>query len=341
MLQDIQRIVIESWQGLGTFAASGARILGIVLAAFVAIAVAQRGIRAMRVRIAARLDDGESVKRAETLGRVIRYLASVVIAVVAAMLVLAEIGVSVAPILGAAGVVGLAVGFGAQSLVKDYFTGFFLLLENQIRQGDVVKLGEHAGLVEEVTLRFVQLRDYDGNVHFVPNGTISTVVNMSRGYAQAVVDVGVGYGEDLDRVMGVMREVAGQMRSDSQLSAQILADFELAGVDRWADSAVIIRGRFRVAPLQQWNVRREYLRRLKHAFDENGIEIPFPQMTLHSPTLRGSGAPKPASQNAAEDRLGADRERGDREHAQLANPHIPASPTGRSPSSKPPTSSPT
>ena len=108
---------------------------------------------------------------------------------------------SVAPILGAAGVVGLAVGFGAQSLVKDYFTGFFLLLENQIRQGDVVKLGDHAGLVEEVTLRYVQLRDYDGNVHFVPNGTISTVVNMSRGHAQAVVDIGVGYSEDLDGAM--------------------------------------------------------------------------------------------------------------------------------------------
>ena len=109
-----------------------------------------------------------------------------------------------APILGAAGVVGLAVGFGAQTLVRDYFTGFFLLLENQIRQGDVVKLGEHAGLVEEVTLRYVQLRDYDGHVHFVPNGQITTVVNMSRGYAQSVVDVGVAYRENVDDVMAVM-----------------------------------------------------------------------------------------------------------------------------------------
>ncbi len=133
------------------------------------------------------MDDREAVKRAETLGRVFRYLVAVVVSLMAGMLVLSEIGVSAAPILGAAGVVGLGVGFGAQSLVKDFFTGFFLLLQNQIRQGDVVKLGEHAGCVEEVTLRYVQLRDYDGNVHFVPNGTITTAVNMARGHESKCV----------------------------------------------------------------------------------------------------------------------------------------------------------
>jgi small-conductance mechanosensitive channel len=277
---------IGAWQGLGGVAASGARIVGIVLAAWIAVAIAQRSIRALRIRISTRFDDHEARKRAETLGRVFRYIAAVVISLVAGMLVLSELGVSVAPILGAAGVVGLAVGFGAQSLVKDFFTGFFLLLENQIRQGDVVKLGEHAGLVEEVTLRYVQLRDYDGNVHFVPNGTISSVVNMSRGFAQAVVDIGVGYGEDLDRVMDVMREVGRQMRADPAHAERILDDLELAGVERWADSAVVIRGRFRVAPLQQWTVRRDYLRRLKRAFDEYGIEIPFPQLKIHQPAPR-------------------------------------------------------
>jgi small conductance mechanosensitive channel len=206
-----------------------------------------------------------------------------------------SMAVSVAPILGAAGVVGLAVGFGAQSLVKDYFNGFFLLLENQIRQGDVVRLGEHAGLVEDVTLRFVRLRDYDGNVHFVPNGQIVTVVNMSRGFAQAVVDIGVAYREDLDRVMRVMREVAAELRADAQFKARILDDFDLAGVDKWGDSAVIVRGRFRVAPLEQWNVRREYLRRLKAAFDAQGIQIPFPQMMLHAgPSLHGARSDEPA-----------------------------------------------
>lgn len=168
-------------------------------------------------------------------------------------------------------------------IVKDYFTGFFLLLENQIRQGDVVRLGEHGGLVEEITLRYVRLRDYDGNVHFVPNGQIAAVVNMSRGHAQAVIDVGVAYREDLDRVMQVMREVAERLREDAEYGHRILDPFELAGVERWDDSAIILRGRFRVAPLEQWAVRREYLRRLKVAFDVNGIEIPFPQLAVHGP----------------------------------------------------------
>ncbi len=280
----------SSWREMGAFAVTSVRILGILLAAFVAIAVAQRGIRLLRTRLAARLDDREAVKRAETLGRVFRYLAAVVISVIAGILVLSELGVSVAPILGAAGVVGLAVGFGAQSLVKDYFTGFFLLLENQIRQGDVVKLGDHAGLVEDLTLRYVRLRDYDGNVHYVPNGSIVTVVNMSRGYAQSVVDIGVGYGENVDRVMEVMREVAGQLRADPAFAPRILDDLEMAGVDQWADSSVVIRARFRVAPLEQWTVRREFLRRLKHAFDEKGIEIPFPQLRIHVPAAAAAAA---------------------------------------------------
>ncbi len=269
--------------GAGTWAMTIARILAIVLAAWVITSILQGLIRRFRERIALRMDDAEAVKRAATLGRVCRYLVAVIMSLVAGVLVLSEIGISVAPILGAAGVVGLAVGFGAQSLVKDYFTGFFLLLENQVRQGDVVKLGEHSGLVEEVTLRYVRLRDYDGRVHFVPNGQIGAVVNFSRGHAQAVVDVGVAYRENLDRVMAVMLEVATALREDAAYSDRILDKFELAGVERWDDSAVVLRGRFRVAPLAQWDVRREYLRRLKAAFDHHGIEIPFPQLSLHTP----------------------------------------------------------
>jgi len=283
MQNEFVQSAVAIWQGLGGMAVSGARMVMILIGAWVAIAVAQRGIGALRRRISSRLDDREAVKRAETLGRVFRYIVAVVISLIAGMLLLAELGVSVAPILGAAGVVGLAVGFGAQSLVKDYFTGFFLLLENQIRQGDVIKVGEHAGLVEEVTLRFVQLRDYDGNVHFVPNGTISTVINMSRGFANAVVDISVGYGEDLVRVMDVMREVGAELRADPIHANRVLGDLEIAGVDRWADSAVVIRARFRVLPLEQWTVKRDYLLRLKQAFDRHGIEIPFPQVRIHTP----------------------------------------------------------
>lgn len=279
------------WSQMGSAATTGLRITLILIGAWVLIGVLQRLIRGMRMRIASRLDDREAAKRAETLGRVFRYLVAVVVSLIAGMLVLDQLGVSVAPILGAAGVVGLAVGFGAQSLVKDYFTGFFLLLENQIRQGDVVKLGDHAGLVEEVTLRYVQLRDYDGNVHYVPNGEITTVVNMSRGFSQAVMDIGVAYREDVDEVMAVMRRVGQQMRADEAFGPRIIDELEIAGVDNWADSAVIIRCRFRTMPLEQWGVRREYLKRLKAAFDAEGIEIPFPHVTVYAGQDRAGKAP--------------------------------------------------
>lgn len=272
---------LDIWADFGGLVSSSLRILVILAAAWAAILISQRTIRALRIRISSRMDDRESVKRAETLGRVFRYMAAVTISLMAGMLVLSEMGVSVAPILGAAGVVGLAIGFGAQSLVKDFFNGFFLLLENQIRQGDVVRLGEHAGMVEEITLRYVQLRDYDGNVHFVPNGNISSVVNMSRGHAQSVVDIGVGYGEDLERIMQVMRDVAAAMRAEPAYGGRILDDLEIAGVERWGDSSVVLRARFRVAPLEQWTVRRDYLLRLYKAFAAHGIEIPFPQLTVH------------------------------------------------------------
>jgi len=275
--------LLEAGDGWSHFTMTALRIVAIVAVAWTIVAVGQGTVRRLRMRIASRLDDREAVQRAETLGRVVRYLIAVVVSAIALMLVLGEVGISVAPILGAAGVAGLAIGFGAQSLVKDYFTGFFLLLENQIRQGDVVKLGEHGGLVEEVTLRYVRLRDYDGNVHFVPNGQIGSVVNMSRGFAQAVIDVSVAYATDLDAAMVVMRDVAAEMRADPAFASRILDDLEIAGVDQWADSAMVIRARFRVKPLEQWGVRREYLRRLKAAFDRSEIEFPLPQLKVHLP----------------------------------------------------------
>jgi len=267
------------------------RIALIVLVAWIAIGLLQRAIRLFRERIAARLGDREAVKRAETLGRVFRYTVAVVISLVAGMMVLSELGISLAPILGAAGVAGVAIGFGAQSLVKDFFSGFFILFEDQIRKGDVISAAGHAGLVEEITLRHTRLRDYDGNVHYVPNGLIDSVVNMSRGYAQAVMDIGVAYREDTDQVYKVMRETARQLRADESFGARILDDLEIAGVDKWDDSAVVIRCRFKVVALEQWGVRREYLTRLKKAFDAAGIEIPFPHLTVYAGQDRAGNAP--------------------------------------------------
>ena len=229
----------------------------------------------------------DELTRVATLERVFRYTATIVIFIVAGSLILDAIGISIAPILATAGVAGLAIGFGAQSLIKDYFTGFFLLLEDQIRQGDIVEIAGKAGAVEEVTLRYVRLRDGDGYVHFVPNGEIKLVTNRSRGFSRAVIDVGVAYAVDVEQALGVMREVGKALRADPQWSARIADDIEVLGVERLADSAVVLRCQLRVMPPnEQFNVKREFQKRLKKAFDERGIEIPFPQLTVHVPTQK-------------------------------------------------------
>ncbi|MDO9032804.1 MAG: mechanosensitive ion channel family protein [Hydrogenophaga sp.] len=290
--ENLLDIVARLWASTGPAAATALRITVIVTVAWILIGVLQRAIRSFRIRVASRMEDRESAKRAETLGRVFRYLVAVVVTLVAGMLVLGEMGISVAPILGAAGVVGLAVGFGAQSLVKDYFTGFFLLLENQISTGDIVQLtSQHAGLVEEVTLRYVRLRDYDGRVHYVPNGQISSVINLTRSFSFAVLDVGVAYRENVDDVMAVMHEVARELRADKAFAEHILEDLEMAGVDQWGDSAVMIKCRFKVVAMRQWLVKREYLRRLKNAFDARGIEIPYPHLTVYAGQDKQGHAP--------------------------------------------------
>ncbi|MBU0750617.1 MAG: mechanosensitive ion channel family protein [Gammaproteobacteria bacterium] len=270
---------------------SGLRIVLIGALAWAAVAFSHKLIRTFRIYISRNLEDGEEVKRIATLGRVFRYTASVLITLITGTLILGELGISVAPILGAAGVVGVAVGFGAQSLIKDYFNGFFLLLENQMRQGDVVEAGGKAGVVEEITLRYTRMRDYDGNVHFVPNGSITTVTNMTRGFAHAVVDVGVAYREDIDAALEIMRRTGAELRADPAIGPKILEDVEIVGVEKWADSAVVLRCRFKVAPIEQWTVRRQYLRRLKLAFDAAGIEIPFPHLTVYPGQLKDGSSP--------------------------------------------------
>lgn len=273
------------------FAVQALRIGVILLLAWAAQALAARLIRAFR-EVMRRRTGGEELARIETLARVIRNAAAVVIVLVAGMLVLGELGISVAPILATAGVAGVAIGFGAQSLIKDYFNGVFLLLDDQLRQGDVVEIAGKGGLVEEVTLRFVRLRDFDGHVHYVPNGEIKVVTNRTRGFAQAVIEVGIAYREDPDDAFAAMREVAEAMRAEPDWARRIAEPLEVIGVERWADSAVILRARLKVVPpLEQWSVRREFLRRLKRAFDERGIEIPFPHLTLYAGQAKDGSAP--------------------------------------------------
>ncbi|ODU13350.1 MAG: mechanosensitive ion channel protein MscS [Thiobacillus sp. SCN 64-35] len=267
------------------------RIGVILVIAWTILGLSRKLIPMLRKQLQKHTDDPEQHKRLETLGRVFRYIAAVVIALITVMLALSELGISITPILASAGIVGLAVGFGAQSLVKDYFSGLFMLLENQIHQGDVVEVAGLSGLVEEVTLRHIRLRDYEGSVHFIPNGTVTTVTNRSRSYAYALVDIGVAYRENIEAVFDVIREVAAEMRADKTLGPLILDELDLAGVDAWADSAVTIRFRIKVQPLQQWTVKRAFLLRLKKEFDRLGIEIPFPHLTLYPGQARDGSAP--------------------------------------------------
>ena len=267
------------------------RVIVILTLAWLLMVLSNKLIRVFRNYMNTRSNSAEGNKRIETLARVFRHISTVAISLVAGMLALSEMGISIAPILGAAGVVGIAVGFGAQSLIKDYFNGFFLLLENQIRQGDVIEVSGKSGLVEDITLRYVCLRDYEGSVHYIPNGLITTVTNKSRGYAYAVIDVSIAYRESIDEVCDVMREVASQLRASESFGAKILDDIEIAGVQDWASSAVTLRCRFKTVALEQWGVRREFLRRLKYAFDAHGIEIPYPHLTLYAGQDKQGNAP--------------------------------------------------
>ena len=250
--------------------------------------LARRLIRTFRKYMERRVSGPDELPRITTVSRVLRYTATVVVVLVAGMLILSQLGISIAPILATAGVAGVAIGFGAQSLIKDYLSGFFLLIEDQIREGDVVEVAGKAGLVEEMTLRYVRLRDGDGYVHFVPNGEIKLVSNRTRGFARAVIDVGVGYGVDIDQALGVMREVGRAMRGHEQWKGRVPDDIEVLGVEKLDNSAVVLRVQLRVVPaIERDNVKREYLKRIKEAFAARGIEIPFPQLTLHSSPPKG------------------------------------------------------
>ena len=263
---------------------ASSHILIILILSWLLLVISRKLLRTFRTYITSRTHDIGTIKRAETLGQVFGNVTTVIITLITGMLILSEMGISIAPILAAAGVVGVAVGFGAQSLIKDYFTGFFLLLEDQIRHGESVEVGGKKGVVEEVTLRHVKLRDSDGTVHFIPNGTISTVSNQSRDYSCALIDVGVAYRENLDEVYELLRKIGAEMRNDPLQQEKIVEAMEIVGVENLADSAVIIRCRFKAQPLEHVNVRREFLNRVKNAFDQAGIEIPYPHMTIHQAT---------------------------------------------------------
>jgi small-conductance mechanosensitive channel len=271
---------------------SGLKIFLILILTLVAI----KAIQIVLDRVFGRLfkiaeDDIEIKKRSDTLKSVSRNLLNITIVVVALLMILPELGVKIGPILAAAGVVGVAVGFGAQQLVRDLINGFFILLDDQIRVGDVVQIADKGGLVENVNLRMVTLRDLAGNVHFVRNGEITVVTNMTKEYSRYVFDIGVAYREDVDEVIEAIKQVDEDLRNDPLFKYNILEPIEILGLDQFAASSVIIKARTKTKPIQQWSVAREFNRRLKKKFDELNIEIPFPHTTLYMGQDKDGSAP--------------------------------------------------
>ncbi len=261
------------------------KILAILLVGWIVNAAIHRGASRVESRLVHHAErsgepSGEARKRAETLVRLARQGVRIALWLVIGLTVLREAGIEIGPILASAGILGLAVGFGAQNLVRDVISGFFFILENQVRVGDVAVVNGTGGLVERVNFRTMVLRDLSGTVHVFPNGTINTLANLTREWSAYVFDIGVDYREDVDRVIDVMRDVGAQMKADAVFGDLMLAEPEIFGLDQLADSAVIIKGRIRTLPIKQWDVGREYLRRIKQRFDNEGITIPFPQRTL-------------------------------------------------------------
>src|SRR3972149_6092158 len=265
---------------------SGVRVVVVVMGAYVLLKLFSILIGRVEKMIVKK-DKGEffatleTEKRVKTLGSILRKGTFVALFIIALMMVLKEVGMDIVPIITGAGIVGLAVGFGAQNLVRDIISGFFLIMENQVRVGDVAIINGKGGLVEAIRLRTVVLRGLDGTVHIIPNGHITELSNMTKDFSFALLDVGVAYKEDTDRVVEVLKEVGTELQNDPGYSQNILGPLEVLGVDKFDDSAVIIKVRMKTVPIQQWAVGRELRRRIKKAFDQRGIEIPFPHVSVY------------------------------------------------------------
>jgi small conductance mechanosensitive channel len=261
---------------------SGLRILLISALAFIIVRLVTLLVKRFehQVNVGLGLDALERSKRARTLGSMIRNVAAAVVTAVAVLMILNELRINIAPVLAGAGIVGLAVGFGAQTLVRDIISGFFLILEDQVRVGDVAAINGQGGLVEAINLRTIVLRDAEGTVHVFPNGAINTLANRSKEFSYYVIDLGISYAEDPDRVTAVLREVGAGLQADDHFGPLILAPIEILGVEAFADWSVQLKLRIKTVPLKQWDVGRELRRRILKAFNEHGIEIPFPERVV-------------------------------------------------------------
>ena len=282
---DVLQSVIEdiSWESI---IATSLRILVVLVIVFIMKKVVISALERLENKLVKRAQAAgepptDVQKRADTLIRLLRQGLFIAIWVLAGLVLLRELGFEIAPILAGAGILGLAVGFGSQNLVRDVISGFFIIMEDQVRVGDVAIINGTGGLVEKINFRTIVLRDLSATVHVFPNGTINTLSNMTNTWSAYVFDLGVAYKEDTDKVVETIIEVGRGLKQDSYFGQLMIEDLEVFGVDKFADSAVVIRGRIKTKPIKQWETGREFLRRIKKAFDEKGIEIPFPHRSVY------------------------------------------------------------
>jgi small conductance mechanosensitive channel len=266
----------------------GAKIAGILLAAVLLSRFLRRSVRKLEARVTEQTTPMRALQRTQTLAKVLSSAGIVTIWSIVLFVVLGELGYDLAPLLAGVGIVGLAIGFGAQDLVKDVVTGFFILLEDQYGVGDVVEVNQAAaGKVEQLTLRVTGLRDLDGTMHYFSNGSITHVANRSKDWARAVVDVGVGYGEDPAHVREVLAAVSAQAKEDEELGRSLYAPPEILGVEMLGEYEVVWRMIAETKPARQWEIARALRERIKVAFDEANIEIPFPHRVMINPATNG------------------------------------------------------
>ena len=226
------------------------------------------------------LQASEAKKRAHTLGNILRHAFLIIITFVAVLMILGELGIQLGPLLATAGIGALAIGFGAQGLVKDLISGFFIILENQYRIGDVIEVAGVSGLVESVSLRKTVLRDLQGKVHTIPNGEIKVVSNFSKEWSRSVLDLGISYRDDIDQIVDLLVQIGKEMESEEPYKSAILEPLQVLGVEKFDESQMVIRMMVKTVPLKQWDVGRELRRRIKIRFDEKGIQLPFPHRVL-------------------------------------------------------------
>lgn len=267
---------------------SGLRVVLIALIAYALIRAVALLVKRFEYELsgATGLDALERAKRARTLGAVISRAAKVVVVGTAVLMVLREFRIDIGPVLAGAGIAGLALGFGAQTLVRDIISGFFLILEDQVRVGDVAAINGTGGLVEQINLRTIVLRDLEGTIHVFPNGSITTLANRSKDFSFYVIDLRLSFREDPDRVAALLRQIGADLQKDERYGPFILEPIEILGVDAFADWALMLKLRIKTVPLKQWEVGRELRRRIRLAFEQHGIELPLPERVV---TVRGAG----------------------------------------------------